>query len=65
MADRIENVSRRGARYRRRNGWISLGVAGVLVVALIVSHPPRVYRLLLGIPVGIGVLNLLEAREKT
>jgi len=37
----------------------------VLVVALIVSHPPRVYRLLLGIPVGIGVLNLLEAREKT
>ena len=48
-----------------RNGWISLAVAGAVVVALVVMNPPRSYRLILGIPIGIAALNFTEAREKT
>jgi hypothetical protein len=65
VADRVENVSTRGAAYRRRNGWISLAVAALVVAALLAMHPPRFYRLLFGIPVGLAALNFLEAREKT
>lgn len=65
VADRVTNIGSRGARHRARNGWISLVVAGVVIVALVVMHPPRFYRLILGIPIGLAALNLLEAREKT
>jgi hypothetical protein len=65
VADRITNIGARGARHRARNGWISLAVAGLVVLALVVMQPPRFYGLILGIPVGLAALNLLEAREKT
>ena len=48
-----------------RNGWISLFVAGAVIVVLVVVQPPRFYRLLLGIPIGLAALNFMEAREKT
>jgi len=65
VADRVENIGSRGARHRRRNGWISLAVAGVVIVALVVMQPPRFYRLILGIPIGLAALNFIEARDKT
>lgn len=65
MPDRVENIGSRGARHRRRNAWISLAAAAVGIVALIVMHPPRLYRLILGIPIGLAALNFLEARDKT
>jgi hypothetical protein len=65
VAERIENVSKRGARFRQRNGWISLVVAAGVVVLLVAVHPPRFYRLILRIPIGLAALNFLEAREKT
>ena len=63
--ERVTNIGERGANRRRLNGWISLVVGGAVAVALIVLDPPRIYRLLLAVPVGIAALNLLEAREKT
>ena len=65
MAERVENVSKRGARLRKRSGWISLAVAGGVVLALVALNPPRLYRLLLGIPIALAALNFIEAREKT
>jgi uncharacterized membrane protein HdeD (DUF308 family) len=65
VAERIANIGSRGVRRRRRTGWISLAVAGVIIAALIALHAPRMYRLILGIPIGIAALNLLQAREKT
>jgi hypothetical protein len=65
VADRVQNVSNRGAAYRRRNGWISLAAGAVVVAALVAMHPPRFYRLVFGIPIGLAALNFLEAREKT
>jgi hypothetical protein len=62
---RIANITERGARSRRRHGWIALIVAGGVLLALVVLEPPRAYRLLLGIPVGIAALNFIQAREKT
>jgi hypothetical protein len=65
VGGRIANIGSRGARHRMRNGWISLAVAGAVIVALVVMHPPRFYRLILGIPIGLAALNFVEAREKT
>jgi hypothetical protein len=65
VAERIANIGSRGVRRRRRTGWISLAVAGVIIAALIALDAPRMYRLILGIPIGIAALNLLQAREKT
>jgi hypothetical protein len=65
VAERVENIGSRGARHRMRNGWISLFVAGAVIVVLVVVQPPRFYRLLLGIPIGLAALNFIEAREKT
>jgi hypothetical protein len=65
VVDRVANIGARGAQYRRRNGWISLAIAGAVVVALVVIQPPRFYRLVLGIPIGLAALNFIEAREKT
>jgi hypothetical protein len=65
VAERIANIGSRGVRRRRRTGWISLAVAGVIIAALIALDAPRLYRLILGIPIGIAALNLLQAREKT
>jgi len=48
-----------------RNGWISLAVGVAVIVALVAMHPPRLYRLILGIPIGLAALNFIEAREKT
>jgi hypothetical protein len=61
----VQNIGSRGARHRRRNGWISLAGAGVVIAALIVMQPPRYYRLMLGIPIGLAALNFIEARERT
>jgi len=65
VAERIANIGSRGVRRRRGTGWISLAVAGVVIAALIALDAPRLYRLILGIPIGIAALNLLQAREKT
>jgi hypothetical protein len=65
VADRVVNVSAQGATRRKRNGWISLAIAVAVAAALIAFDPPRVYRLILGIPIGLAALNLLQAREKT
>ena len=65
VADRVANIGSRGIRRRRRTGWISLAVTGVVIAALVALEPPRIYRLILGIPIGIAALNFLQAREKT
>ena len=65
MAERVENVSTRGARLRKRNGWISLLVAAGVAVVFVALNPPRFYRVVLGIPVALAAVNFFEAREKT
>jgi hypothetical protein len=37
----------------------------VVIAALVVMQPPRFYRLILGIPIGLAALNFIEARDKT
>jgi hypothetical protein len=65
VADRVENIGGRGARRRARNGWISLAIACAVVIGLAVLQPPRIYRLILGIPTGLAAVNFMQAREKT
>ena len=65
MAQCVENVSKRGARRRAAAGWAFLAMSVAMAVAFVVVQPPRLYRLLLGIPIGVAALNFIEAREKT
>jgi hypothetical protein len=65
MHDRIENITERGARWRRRNGIACLAVAHVVLVALVATGAPAWYRLVLALPIGIAAASFLQAREKT
>jgi hypothetical protein len=61
----VANIGDRGVR-RRRNAGIAFCVfaAAVLIVLLIIDASSW-WRLLVGIPAGLGAAELLEARDKT
>lgn len=65
MRDRIENITERGARWRRRNGFVCLVVAVVALGLLVAMGEPAWYRIVLALPIGIGAASFLQAREKT
>lgn len=61
----VANIGPRGADRRRRNGYVWAGIAAVAIAMLLAGGAPRSWRLLVGIPVGLAALGLLQAREKT
>jgi hypothetical protein len=65
MSDRIENITDRGARWRRRNGFVCLVVAAVALILLVATRAPAWYRMILALPIGIGAASFLQARERT
>ena len=65
MAEHVDNIGERGARIRRRTGWVWTAVTVVVVIALVAAHASRAARLFVALPVGLSALGFLQAREKT
>jgi len=65
MAEHVDNIGERGARIRRRTGWVWTAVTVVAVTSLIDAHAPRAARLFVTLPVGLAAIGFLQAREKT
>jgi hypothetical protein len=61
----IVNLSQNGRRTRRNSGLVALAVGLLLAVVLIVAGSPRLVRLLVAVPFGIGFAGLLQARGGT
>lgn len=59
------NIGPRGERRRRTLGWVTLAVAVVFTVVAVLIALPRAWRALAFIPYAVGLVDLLEAREKT
>ena len=59
------NLSQNGRRTRRNSGLVALAAGLLLAVALIVAGSPRLVRLLVAVPFGIGFAGLLQARGGT
>jgi len=65
MAEHVDNIGERGARIRRRTGWVWTAVTVVVVIALVAADASRAARLFVALPVGLAALGFLQAREKT
>jgi uncharacterized membrane protein HdeD (DUF308 family) len=65
MARHVDNIGERGARHRRRGGWMWAAVAVLVAIVLATTHASRPTRLLLALPVGLAAVGFLQAREKT
>lgn len=65
MAGHVDNIGERGARIRRRTGWIWTAVTVVAIIALVATRAPRGARLFLAGPVALAAIGFLQAREKT
>jgi hypothetical protein len=65
MPQHVDNIGERGARRRRRGGWIWAAVAVLVAIVLMTTHAPRSSRLVLAVPVALAALGFLQAREKT
>lgn len=61
----VANIGERGARRRRRAGILLCVLAGATLIGLILVDAPSWWRLLVGIPAGLGAAEILQAREKT
>ena len=59
------NIGARGIRRRRRSGFLALGAAVVLAIALVVLDAPRATRLIIFLPLMAAGLGLFQASEKT
>jgi hypothetical protein len=65
VKEHVENIGPRGARGRRKVGWIGVSLAAVGAVALIAGHAPRATRLMLVLPIGVAAAGFLQSRERT
>lgn len=61
----IPNIGRRGQDHRLRFGFVGLGVALVLGMALLMLGAPRLLRAVVFLPLWLGALGVLQARGKT
>ena len=61
----IENIGERGARRRRRGGFVWLAIGIVAWVTLLVRHVPANWAFLLVVPFTLAAVGFLQAREKT
>jgi hypothetical protein len=61
----VMNLGPNGRRARRNSGLVALAAGLLLAVALIVAGSPRLVRLLVAVPFGIGFAGLLQARGGT
>jgi hypothetical protein len=59
------NIGPRERRLRNIAGIIGTVITMLVVSALIETHAPRPYRLLLGIPVYLAAVGFLQARAQT
>jgi hypothetical protein len=64
-SQRVANIGDRGARRRRRAGVVLCTLAAVALIVLVIVDVPSWWRLLVGVPAGLGAAELLQAREKT
>ena len=58
-------IGQRGRRRRLRLGVLALVGAGVMGAALLLSGTPRVWRWTAIVPLWVGWLGVLQARDKT
>jgi hypothetical protein len=61
----VANIGERGARRRRRAGILLCVLAAGALIVLLLTDAPSWWRLLIGIPAGLGAAEILQAREKT
>jgi hypothetical protein len=61
----VMNLGRNGRRARRNSGLVALAVGLLLAVVLMGVVSPRLVRLLVAVPFGIGFAGLLQARGGT
>lgn len=61
----VPNIGPRQRRIRRLTGAASIVLGAALLAALLILDAPRLLRLTLVIPFWIGVLGILQDREKT
>ena len=61
----VLNLGPNGRRARRTSGLVALAAGLLLAVSLIVAGSPRLARLLVVVPFGIGLAGLLQARGGT
>ena len=47
---------------RRRSGWVGLGAAAALAVALLALDAPAAARWLVALPLAVGAIGFLQAR---
>ena len=59
------NVTERGRRRRRRNGWLTLALAALIVAALAYAGVPRGWRVLVAPLFYVGALGVFQARART
>jgi len=62
---KIPNIGPRGQRQRLTFGVVSLGAAVLLGLLLFVVDAARPWRVTLFVPLWIGALGVLQARDKT
>jgi hypothetical protein len=61
----VANIGERGKRRRRRAGIALCVLAGATLIVLLIIDAPSLWRLLVGVPAGLGAAEILQAREKT
>ena len=61
----IPNIGPRGRASRMRFGIVGLGVAVALAIVLLALGAPRGWRAVVFVPLWIGALGVLQARDKT
>jgi hypothetical protein len=59
------NIGPRGQRHRLTIGVVGLAVAGFLAYQLHDPNVGRAWRLAVGVPLFLGCMGLIQAREKT
>jgi hypothetical protein len=61
----VPNIGAAQRRQRFTGGLLALAGAAALLVVLLLTGTPRVFRLIVALPLWPGVLGVLQAREKT
>ena len=61
----VLNLGPNGRRARRNSGLVGFAMGLLLAVVLIAAGSPRLVRLLVVVPFGIGFAGLLQARGGT
>jgi hypothetical protein len=61
----IPNIGPRGQAQRRTFGYITLGVAALVLMLLFMLHAPRAWRAVTVLPLWLSALGFFQAKDKT